>query len=375
MGCDISESYYFAGSLDGIKTFYDFLKPLERNTAFENDTDFETLINEKYPVDKAKLNDTSFGFDMIVGKIKTANKLSAFPCSLFNRNSISAYVFKELLDTYFPGVYMYFSYTGDSVLFNTCNTNDKEQRFFAHGEQGKCYLSGNYNELKVLHDGNYTRQEIIDSYVLFLGNPDIDAEYIPVFCGEDALGEEQYNIEAIYAQNTGIPEPTVTDCHALCENPPALDVPHGLTPEWQSKKQRVLDYQTYPELKACKHLVGQHEDGLPYLYRTVIYENPVRIPSCLTDFDKNAFDWNVLYVSKCINNITDPLTLVLTKEQAQLLEAKISVTKNQNYRFADFFDVVKTEDGDILFEYKPIERPNSLSAELSDDGFPSDIPF
>ncbi|MBR1723311.1 MAG: hypothetical protein IJ727_12685 [Treponema sp.] len=166
MGCDISEQYYFAGSKDGVKKFHDFLKPFECND------DFEAFLNEKYPIDKSKLNDTSIGFYMGVDEIKSSDKLSAFSCSLCNRNSISAFVFKELLDNYFPGIYMYFEYYGDSVLSNTFNTNDKEQRFFA----------------LVLAEG--VEEDEVETY-----------------------------IEEIYVQNAGIPEPTVEECHALCGNP------------------------------------------------------------------------------------------------------------------------------------------------------------
>lgn len=58
MGCDISEQYYFAGSVDGVKKFHDFLKPFEYND------EFEAFLKEKYPIDKSKLNNTSFGFQM-----------------------------------------------------------------------------------------------------------------------------------------------------------------------------------------------------------------------------------------------------------------------------------------------------------------------
>ena len=166
MGCDISETYYFAGSVDGVKKFHDFLKP------FVGKDNFEASLKEKYPIGKSKLNDTSLGFYMSLDGIKTADGLSAFSCGLCNRNSISAFFFKELLDNYFPGVYMYFSYTGDSVLSNTFNTNDKEQRFFA------------------------------------------------LVLAEDAEEDEaEIYIEEIYAENAGIPEPSVEQCHALCGNP------------------------------------------------------------------------------------------------------------------------------------------------------------
>ena len=56
MGCDISEQYYFAGSVDGVKKFHDFLKPFEYND------EFEAFLKEKYPIDKSKLNDTIFWF-------------------------------------------------------------------------------------------------------------------------------------------------------------------------------------------------------------------------------------------------------------------------------------------------------------------------
>lgn len=71
MGCDISEAYYFVGSVDDVKKFHDFLKP------FVGKNNFETSLKEKYPIDKSKLNDTSLGFYMSLDEIKTADGLSA----------------------------------------------------------------------------------------------------------------------------------------------------------------------------------------------------------------------------------------------------------------------------------------------------------
>lgn len=382
MGCDISENYYFAGSIDGVKNFYNFLKSAdacESCSSEEKRRSLEqkliTLLREKYLIDEIKLCD--FGFGLEVGEIKIANGLSAFPCWLWNRNAISAHVFKELLDNYFPGVYMYFAYSGDSYLFNTFSTNDRDQRFFTHGEPGMCYLHGDYNSLQVLYDGNYTRKEIIDSYKLFLGNSDINSDYLPVFCSDKPLSEDQYHIEEVFVENAQLPELSVEECHALCKCPPEIITSHGLKPEWLKKKQMKIDYKKYPELECTPHIVGQYCDGSLYLYRAVVQENPLRIPDCIRNFDEAAFDWCVIAESIYKNKIEKPLTLILTSAQTEALEAEVNAAKEKEGKFAGFFDTVKTDKGKILLEYKTKQKADNKKSdsEVSADGFPDDIPF
>ncbi len=379
MGVDIQESYYFMGSEQGVKTFYDFLYPYSINAQPEQEKDknseyedmlfelsknLDKLINEKYPIDKTKIKETYLGWFIGLGEVKQSGGRACFHCSLDNRNSISAFIFKELLDKYFPGVYMYYQYSGDSAMFNTYFSNDKDMRFFDYAPEGTYRLAGGWNEINVLYDGNYTKDEIINSYKLFLGNPDIDPTYIPVFCGEQALHEDQYPIEDLQVENAGIAEPDVEICQSFRDKPKTSAEQHGLKPEWQNAAQRSIDYEKYPELKGTPHIIGTKEDGTPYLYRAVVYDKTVKIPACITTFDEQAFD--LLYETSCDFSKEysyKDYELVLTEEQKNAFDI---------HKVTWFFQTIKSESGKVFFEHKN----NAGDPPAGDDNpFPDDLPF
>lgn len=380
MGVDISESYYFVGNVRGVKAWYDFLYPYSVNSLPEKDmctneiftpsTKLSKLIEEKYPLDKAKTKKTHLGFCMRLGDVKKSGDLACFRCNLDNRNSISAYVFKELLEKYFHGVFMYYRYSGDSSMFNTYCLNDKEMRFFAYPPKGMFFLQHGWNKIDVLYDGNYTKEEIENSYRLFLGNTDINEKYIPVFCGEEALNDEQYPLEDLQVENAGIAEPSVEACRLFRDKP--ISELHGLKPEWQNVAQRSIDYGKYPELKGTPHVIGTRKHGSPYLYRLVAYDKTVKIPACITDFDEDAFDFDVLYdsgydFSKEYGG--NGYVLVLTDEQ----KAAFSEAMLREARF--FFDTIKTESGEVIFD-KAKEQTDWKTANTAvENDFPNDIPF
>ena len=378
MGCDIRERYWFVGAEDSIKAWHDFLFPCSinaypqledmefydeewNNIVFGLSDKLTKLIEEKYPIENEKKS--CLGFFMEMGEVKTSGDRACFDCYLDNRNSISTYIFKELLDKYFSGVYMYFRYTGDSYMSNTYCSNDRDMRFFDYATEGTLRLADGWNKIGVLYDGNYTKEEIIDSYRLFLGNTDINAEYIPVFCGEEALHEGQYEIRVVQAENAGIEEPSVEVCHAfsarkICEK-------QGLKEDWQNVAQRIIDYEKYPELKGTPLVVGTRENGKPYLYRAVAYSKTVKIPECIVDFDEEAFDFDVLYDSGY--NFSKEYgakgyTLLLTDEQNEVLTRRKFFERNY------FFDTIKTHSGKVIYD-KPTE---SADAGYT---FPTDIPF
>ena len=119
---------------------------------------------------------------------------------------------------------------------------------------------------------------------------------------------------------------------------------HGLTPQWQNVPQRTIDYNKYPALKGCPHIIGTRDDGTPYLYRAVAYDLEVRIPECITDFDKNAFDWELLYESAYrFNQGRQDHTLILNDAQKSRINIK---------EVNSFFHCIKTESGEILYEHK-----------------------
>lgn len=383
MGVDVRECYSFAGTTDGVRKFRDFLYPysldslpdekIETDEIFGLSTKLAKLIDEKYPVDRENAGKSSVGWCMSVGELKESDGRAYFDAALDNRNRDSSGMFKALLDKYFPGVYMYYRITGDSIMSNTYYLNDFKMRFFDYAPEGKFLLRGGWNEIGVLYDGNYTKEEIVGSYRLFLGNTDINPLNIPIFCGGEALTDGQYQIEILQAENAGIEEPSVEICKKLRGKPKAEN--HGLRPEWQSAVQRKIDYEKYPELKDTPHLVGTREDGKPYLYRAAISEKDdktVRIPECIIDFDRNAFDYDVLFDSayRATKSYgTEDYVLVLTnaqKDSANLDGAKF------------FFRHIRTDDGEILYEHKENQPEDFSSADDSSEqngGFPNDIPF
>ena len=319
MGCDVREKYWFVGAEDSIKAWHDFLFPCSMNAypqledmefydeewnniVFGLSEKLKKLIAEKYPIDEEKSKKTHLGFFMGVGEVKVLSEWACFSVSLDNRNSVSAYIFKELLDKYFHGVYMYYQYTGDSYLFNTYCSNDREMRFFDYASEGTYRLCGGWNDIGVFHDGNYTKEEIVESYRLYLGNTDINAKY--------------------------------------------------------------------PELKGTPHVIGTRKDGKPYLYRAVAYDKTVQIPRCIVDFDDKAFDFDVLYESSYDFEKEyggKGYTLVLTDEQRERI-AVDEIQREAGY----FFDVVKSESGEVLYDKAEREKESPVSI---DNAFPDDIPF
>lgn len=390
MGCDIREKYYFVGSVEGVKAWRDFLYPCSvsahsqleemelydeewNNIVFGLSEKLEKLIEEKYPIDSDKAKKTHIGFFMDVGDLKISGDWACFECGLDNRNSISAYIFKELLDKYFHGVFMYFQYSGDSYMFNTYCSNDREMRFFDYAPEGTLHLVGGWNAIGVLYDGNYSRDEIASSYRLFLGNTDINPKYIPVFCGEEALRDGQYEIEDTQAENAGIAEPGVDVCRAFSGR--EMSKEHGIKPEWQHVAQRSIDYEKYPALKNTPHVIGTRKDGTPYLYQAVAYSKTVQVPSCITDFAEDAFDFDVLYESSydfAKEYGGKDYVLVLTDEQ----KAKFSKDMLKEAMF--FFDAIKTESDEMLY-YKAKEceqhEQHATAEDSAGSGFPDDIPF
>lgn len=368
MGVNIQESYVFAGKTELVREFY---KVIKRKTELVRDfyeiiTPFDitektkglafddlkkinersarmqkaliNLIEHHYPIDKEKTKDTQLGFDMCVGSARESGEFSAFDCSLYNRDSISAYFFKQLLEKYFPGVFMYYECRGNSAMFNHSVTNDREMRFFDSVEEGKLWLSGGRNEIGVLYDGFYTKEEIADSYRLFLGNTDIESEFLPVFCGDEPLREDQYEIDDVRIESAGEEPPAELCRKFLREKAVAENAPCGLKPGWQGKTPRKIDYEKYPGLKDCPHIIGTREEGSPYLYRAVAYAKEIHIPSCILDFDKKAFDFDVLYDSAHKLYDTDKgFTLFLTEEQAK----KVSV---KEIKAENFFESIKLKE-------------------------------
>ena len=385
MGCDVREKYWFVGAEDSIKAWHDFLFPCSMNAypqledmefydeewnniVFGLSEKLKKLIAEKYPIDEEKSKKTHLGFFMGVGEVKVLSEWACFSVSLDNRNSVSAYIFKELLDKYFHGVYMYYQYTGDSYLFNTYCSNDREMRFFDYASEGTYRLCGGWNDIGVFHDGNYTKEEIVESYRLYLGNTDINAKYLPVFCGEEALCDGQYEIEDLQAEKAGIAEPSVEVCRAFSARKISEEL--GLKAEWQGVAQRSIDYAKYPELKGTPHVIGTRQDGKPYLYRAVAYDKTVQIPRCIVDFDDKAFDFDVLYESSYDFEKEyggKGYTLVLTDEQRERI-AVDEIQREAGY----FFDVVKSESGEVLYDKAEREKESPVSI---DNAFPDDIPF
>ncbi len=359
MGIDISEHYTFIGKTEQVKSFYGFLKQYDAKHISSNEyhkkvfdlaEQFAKAVETQYPIDKTKIKDTYLGYYMRLTELKELEGYTCFCAKLENRSSISAYIFKQMLEKYFIGVFMYYYYTGDSMMFNTCCTNDKLMRFYAHAEEGKYLLRDGWNEISVLYDGNYTKEEIADSYRLFLGNTDINPDFLPVFCGGQPLKDDQYPIEDTQAEHDGISEPPVEICRKFGTNQDGknkideMTKFHGLTPQWQNVPQRTIDYNKYPALKGCPHIIGTRDDGTPYLYRAVAYDLEVRIPECITDFDKNAFDWELLYESAYrFNQGSHDHTLILNDVQKSLVNIK---------EIKSFFHCIKTESGEILYEHK-----------------------
>lgn len=150
MGVDVRECYSFAGTTDGVRKFRDFLYPysldslpnekIKTDEIFGLSTKLAKLIDEKYPVDRENAGKSSVGWCMSVGELKESDGRAYFDAALDNRNRDSSGMFKVLLDKYFPGVYMYYRITGDSIMSNTYYLNDFKMRFFDYAPEGKFLL-------------------------------------------------------------------------------------------------------------------------------------------------------------------------------------------------------------------------------------------